>query len=355
MRFAEETAAIRIPEKRKKAGLCYAATGEGLELPVMDLGHSSFLEEWSPAELSLKMDEAVRDIEARHASPPLVRKLLLRLLLRGSLLAKAVGGASGGYASGMGTYLLKLGPGNLGQGYAKRIDRAIASSLPCLSARLRLRDASELLAEALRAPLAAFPGVELRLVSIAGGPAMDCLNALLLLRRGGTGVLEGRRIRIAVLDRDSEGPAFGARALAALKGEGAPLSGLDVELESRLYDWDEPGALPDALGPEASDGTILALSSEGGLFEYAADEAVSANLLAARALAPGAVAFVGTMSVAEGKARRVNEASGAALRFRSLEGLSALAAEAGWRLGAVRECPLSRVFALAPRAGRAEP
>ncbi len=345
MRFADSRVLVRVPEKRKKEGIRYALSPDGIELPVIDLGHSAFRIEVSEEELAGRMSEAVRDIEARRRAPPLVSKIMLKLLLRGSLLAKAVSGARGGYVSGMGTYLLKLGPENLGGGYAKRIDRAIASSLPCLSARLRLAAVAELLALSLRRPLIESPGAELILVALAGGPAVDCLNALLAVRREGSGVLEGRRIRILVLDRDTDGPAFGGRALAALTAGEGPLSGLDVALESRAYDWDEASTLPAALGGA---GAIVALSSEGGLFEYGSDEAISANLRAIRRLAPGAVAFVGTMSKAEGEAGLVNRASGAALRFRSLGELASLAEAAGWAMGERRGCPLAEVFALRP-------
>jgi hypothetical protein len=346
MQFAEAPAPVIIPEKRKKPGLCYALAPSGLELPVIDLGHAAFALELGQVELEAALEEAVRDIRRRQASPAFLQKLTLRLLLRGSLLAKAVGGARGSYASGLGTYLLKLGPDNLGEGYAKRIDRAIASSLPCLSARLRLRDVASLLVLALREPLAARPSAALRIVAIAGGPAMDCLNALMALRREGLGALEGRRIGIVVLDRDREGPAFGARALAALLEEGSPLSGLDISMDFRAYDWNEAEGLDEALGGADPEGEITAISSEGGLFEYGSDEAISANLRALATRAPRDAVFVASMSIAEGSARLVNEASGAAIRFRSLEEVAALAEASGWRLGRVLPCPLSRSFEL---------
>ena len=81
---------------------------------------------------------------------------------------------------------------------------------------------------------------------------MDSLNALIVLRRDRPGVLDGRRIRIDVLDRDGDGPAFGARALTALRAEGGPLHGLDVQLRHVRTDWTETGPLRNLLRPHAS-------------------------------------------------------------------------------------------------------
>ena len=77
--------------------------------------------------------------------------------------------------------------------YARPIDRRIAAALPVMAVRLRLADMATLLAEALAPTLEARPRHPLRLVNIAGGPAMDSLNALIVLRRDRPGVLDGRR------------------------------------------------------------------------------------------------------------------------------------------------------------------
>jgi hypothetical protein len=62
-----------------------------------------------------------------------VQRLLLRLLLRKSKLGRGLVAASGTFVDGMTTYLLKLGPGNLGT-RVDLIDRRIAASSPALSA-----------------------------------------------------------------------------------------------------------------------------------------------------------------------------------------------------------------------------
>jgi hypothetical protein len=84
--------------------------------------------------------------------------------------------------------------------------------------------------------LDARPGDPLLLLNIGGGSAIDSLNALLLLHRERPGSLADRGIRIYVLDLDTAGPTFGARALAALQAEGAPLHGLDIRLTHVPYD-----------------------------------------------------------------------------------------------------------------------
>ena len=78
--------------------------------------------------------------------------------------------------------------------------------------RLRLQQTAKLMAEGLEHDLVAAPGVPLHLFNIAGGPAIDSLNALILLRRAGADVL-ARQITIQVLDVDARGPFFGANAL----------------------------------------------------------------------------------------------------------------------------------------------
>ena len=147
MRLADPT--IRIPERHKKEGLSYAVTADGLELPVIDVDHPAFKLEAGEVELAALMKETILDRERRARMPPLVRKLMLRIMLRGSILAGLVGGAPGTFMSGIGTYLLKLGPDNLGRACSKKVDRAIAASLPCLSSRYRLRDTAMLLAQSI--------------------------------------------------------------------------------------------------------------------------------------------------------------------------------------------------------------
>jgi hypothetical protein len=334
----------------KQAEILRLVSGPGgFEIPVIDLSHPAFSLDPSEEELARAMAATVAYVRRLSRMPPFARKISMALALRGSRLAAAAASARSGYLGGMATYLLKLGPDCLGS-WANGADRAVASSFPCYSARLRMRDAASLIAEEIGRMRGAQGGSRIRLVGIAGGPSMEIVNALIFARRRFPGFLEGREIRIDSLDIDAEGAAFGARALEALLSEGGALHGLDARMRGVVYDWDDAKSLAAALGPGRSSGEgargETVFSSEGGLFDYASDESVSANLRAIGELAGRGAAMVGTMSVAEGEAGIVNGASGAALRLRRLTDFEALAAGAGWMIEDRLERPLSRCFLL---------
>ena len=120
-------ARARIPERHKKEGLCYAVAANGIELPVIDMGHPAFELDADRTKLNALLEKTKRDMDKRARMPAVFHKLLVPLILRGSLLAEAIGVAQGSFLSGFGTYLLKLGPENLGRGYAKKVDCAIAA------------------------------------------------------------------------------------------------------------------------------------------------------------------------------------------------------------------------------------
>src|SRR5262249_55092524 len=130
------------------------------------------------------------------------------------------------------------------------------------------------------------PDAPLHLVNIAGGPALDSINALIMLARAPATLIH-RPITIHVLDAQEDGPTFGARALLALAAPGAPLHGLDVQFQHQAYDWNQTAPLARLLADLAACGAVIAASSEGGLFEYGTDDAIVANLTAlARAGVP---------------------------------------------------------------------
>ena len=339
------------PETNKKPGVTYAVNADGIELPIVDVTHPAFAVSPTDAEQSALVDAFLRQEPPLAKLPPRLRRALMRFFLRGSVLARGIGGAQGTFLGGMDTYLLKLGPDNLGAAYAKPIDRRIAASLPVLAIRWRLHDMARLLADALAPALEAHASRPLRLVNIAGGPAMDSLNALLVLARERPAVLPARRVEIDVLDGDADGPAFGARALAALTAPGAPLAAVQATAALRhiRYDWNDTRALRTVLDGARADGAVAALSSEGGLFEYGSDDAILANLTCAREAAPPDVlpdlahsfAIVGSVTRADRPIQRLRETSQPATRPRGLEIFRALAARAGWRIARAIERPFS--------------
>ncbi len=337
-------------ELHKKPGVYYAQTTDGLELPVVDVTHPAFAVSPTDAEQAALVAAFLRQEMPFAKLPPAIRRGLLRFFLRGSVLARGIRGAQGTFLGGMTTYLLKLGPDNLGDAYAKPIDRRIAASLPVLAVRWRLADIARLLADRLAALLEARadPALPLRFVNIAGGPAMDSLNALLLLARDRPALLEARAVAIDVLDGDSDGPTFGARALAALSAPGAPLHAVAARLRHVPYDWNDPRPLRNVLDEARAAGAVTVGSSEGGLFEYGTDEAILANLITAREAAPPDFAMLGSVTRADRPIQRLRETSQPATRPRGLEVFRALVGRAGWRVERAIERPFSDQVVLVP-------
>src|SRR5262249_56850889 len=114
--------------------------------------------------------------------------------------------------------------------YAKPVDKKIAAALPAVSMRLRLQDVAQLAAEALLPLLSADPRRPLHLLNIAGGPAIDSLNVLVVIQKAQPDLLRDREIFIDVLDLDEAGPAFGKAGLEALSENGGPLQGLAIRV-----------------------------------------------------------------------------------------------------------------------------
>jgi hypothetical protein len=334
---------LRIPEKHRKAGVCYAVTADGIELPVVDITHPAF--SLTPREADVLAVRRQNELDqARWArKPEFLRSLMFRFARSQSLLLEGLARGRGSFLSGMGTYLMKLGPGNLGGGYAKRLDRHVAGGPPVINVRHRLKNMAELLAEGLAPALQAGGKAPVLLVNIAGGPAMDSLNALILLRKRNPEWLEGRTVRVRVLDPDPEGPAFGARALAALQSPGGPLEGVDATLQQVPYDWTRAGLLK-AAADAGEPGEIQAGSSEGGLFEYGTSEEILANLEALRDhTAPG---FTLCASVLAGTARAMTLVAGLPLHVFPPGEFAQLAARAGWRVDRVLEGPTTDAIRL---------
>lgn len=339
---------VRLAEQHKQQGVCYVVTDDGIELPVVDVTHPAFALQLSEERQHALVHHFLVQQRRFARLPRLVRSAMLRFIMRGSLMARGLRRAEGTFLDGMTTYLFKLGAKNLGN-YALPVDRKIASSLPGLSVRLRLADMARLLADALEPRLSAEPGRELGLLNIAGGPAVDSLNALLLLKRERPSLLAGRRCTVVVLDSDARGPAFGARAARALIEPGGALAGLELELTHVPYDWRDPARLQPVLERMQRAGAVCVGSSEGGLFEYGSDDDIASNLRALAQLGP-AFNMVGSVTRDDETMRTLKLTSTAATRPRGLQVFSELAASAGW--GVVRSVarPLSDQVVLAPNS-----
>ena len=333
----------RIPEQHKQPGVCYAVTDDGLELPVIDITHPAFACDVSEAALSALIDAMQR----AAAIPPEA----LQAAAKQSILLRGMVESAGTFTTGIMTYLNKLKPELLGEGYASPVDRQWAGSLTPLTFRWRMRDVARLLADGLVPALAARPGASLHLINIAGGPAMDSLNALILLHKEQPDLLAGRPIGLHVLDIDADGPHFGARALAALQADGGPLDGLAASFEYIPYDWADPAPLRALLGSIGGANAVVAGSSEGGLFEYPADETIVANLQALRAGLPADGVMVGPVirdaTTLDPRLRGTEHVPGRpAVRYIGLEKFGALAARAGWTIARHLDGPMHQVVCL---------
>lgn len=258
-------------------GLVFASTADGLRLPVIDVTHPAFAIPDDPATHAARRNAFLAWDRSNRRVPRIVTQLLMRLAARRSLLLQRMLASDSDYLDSITTYMLKLGADHLPPGFDGPVDRKVAASPHVALLRLRMQQIARLLAEALLAPLADAPDAPLHLVNIAGGPALDSINALIMLARA-QAVLIHRPIAIHVFDTQQDGPTFGARALLALTAPEGPLHGLEVQFQHHAYDWNDTTPLARLLAGLAGRGVIIAASSEGGLFDYGTDDAIVANL-----------------------------------------------------------------------------
>jgi len=263
---------------------------------------------------------------------------MMRLGARRSRLLSRLLASNDSYLDSITTYMLKLGPDHLPPGFDSPIDRKVAGSPHVAMVRLRMQQIAELLAQALLAPLAAAPDAPLHFVNIAGGPALDSINALIMLKHSGAKLI-GRSIAIHVFDAQPDGPAFGARALLALMAPEGPLHGLAVDFQHHVYDWNDTAPLVQLLTSLRERDNLIAASSEGGLFEYGTDDAVVANLVA---LAGAGVPIVAGSVTSSSEARkRMIEQTRFRLFARGLEGFAPLARLSGYEIAESRSVIMS--------------
>ena len=331
---------VKYPEKEKRRGIHYVVARDGVELPVIDVTHPAFALTVSDLEQRELIDKFLEEDLRQNRLPKPIRKSLWWFFLRKSVLGRGIRQAQGGFLTGMHTYLLKLGPEMLGSAYAKPIDRKIAASLPAMAVRLRLQDVAQLMVDLLKPALLADPVRPVRFVNIAGGPAADSMNALLLLNKQSPGILAGHEITIDVLDRDETGPEFGRASLAAVCSHGRTLSKVRAVFRHISYDWSEAQNLKQILTATEATNALIVCSSEGGLFEYGSDQEIEANLRVLRAC-PSVLAVVGSVTRADEPMQRLRKNSTLATRPRGLDVFRALIEPTGWSVSRVIERPFS--------------
>ncbi len=337
----------RVPELHKKPGVCYAVTDDGLELPVIDITHPAFAFTMREAEVNALIDGFVQSLQ-RLANAPAA----MQALAQQSILMRSMAASANTYTTGVMTYLHKLAPENLGDGYAGPIDRQWAAGLTPTTFRWRMRDVVRLLVDGLAPSLTARPGAPLHLLNIGGGPAADSLNALIVLHKEQPALLAGRPIAVHVLDLDAEGPHFGAACLTALQAADGPLHGVAAEFIYHAYDWGDPAPLRLLLAQIAGGDAVLAASSEGALFEYAPDAVIVANLTALRAGTPADTVVVGPVvrdaATLDPRLKITEHIPGRpAIRYMGLAAFGKLARAAGWTIAQHRDGPMHQVVSLA--------
>lgn len=322
-------------------GIIYARTREGFDLPVIDVTNPRFAVPDDPAAVRGLYDSFIAHERKRRYLPAFVLRWMLRMAARKSRLIRALVDPKAGFLDGLSTYVMKLGADNLVQPYDTPVDRRLAASPHIVLLRLRMQQVAQLVAAGIADDLAgADAAAPLALINIGGGPALDSINALILLRRDRPELM-ARPIAIEVLDASQDGAFFGANALAALQAHQGPLAGLDIAMRHHDYDWDRPALLESLIEKLIAAGAIIAATSEGALFEYGNDQAIVANLRALRANGAGARLVAGSVTSADDTRRRMIATTRFKLFPRGVAGFAPLAAQAGFRIAKVESVLLS--------------
>jgi hypothetical protein len=331
----------RCSSQPESDGLIYAKTREGFDLPVIDLTNPRFAVPDDPAAARELYDAFIEGERRRRRIPKFIMRMVVGRAAKKSRLVRALFKSDAGFLDGLSTYVMKLGADNLVPPYDSPMDRRFAASPHVVLLRLRMQQIARLLAEGLVDDLAAAgAAAPLTLINIGGGPAVDSINALILLRRARPELLN-RPIAIEVLDASQDGAFFGANALAALRADKGPLEGLDIGMRHHDYDWDRPAALESLVEKLSSAGTIIAASTEGALFEYGSDQSIVANLLALRANGADVRLVAGSVTRADETRRRMIAETRFKLVPRGLAGFAPLVAQAGFRIAKAESALLS--------------
>jgi hypothetical protein len=329
----------------RQAGIAIARAREGFDLPVIDVTHPRFAVADDPESIQALRDAVLLSERQHRRVPKFLMRWMQKSAARKSRLARALFGGDATFLDSISTYVMKLGAGNLLPPYDGAVDQRLSAMAHVTLIRLRMQQIAELIAACAVSKLSAAQRRPLHLVDIAGGPAMDAINALILLAQSSRDLLK-RLIVIDVLDLDDTGAFFGQAALAELQREGAHLCGLNIELRYRVYDWRATAALEELIEELVAQDAIIIAASEGGLSEYGSDEDIVANLVTLRAGGKGARYVVGSVTRADELRRRLIAESRFKLIPRGVEGFGPLAAQAGFRIGQTRSAVWSDQVAL---------
>lgn len=325
-------------------GIVYAKTADGYELPVIDITHPAFAVPHDPESLASLTAEYYTTEREQAKIPVFVKRFFMKLGARRSELMRALVAPEQSFLTGLHTYIMKLGAANLPDRFNTSLDQRIAGSPHARFVRMRLQHCSQMLADGIEPLLQQQPHAPLHLINIGGGPAIDSINALILLANHRGNLLQ-RDISIHVWDLDTKGPGFGASAVAALNSSFSALQDLNISFSARPYNWNNTGELKSLLATIADPDAIFAASSEGALFEYGSDDAIIHNLAALRSHVK---LVVGSVTSNDPIRREQINTARFHLVPRGLEDFRSLAKQAGYSVDRSETTPISDQVLLCP-------
>ena len=267
-----------VVEKNKIPGISYAFTKDGIELPVLDITNPLFISSIDEEKLERTIrkvaPEARKRAESFNKIPVFIKRFLSK---RSFIMAGMMEMISGNeYVSGLNTMIMKLGPGLIGKGSKKLLDRFGSGAVGAVMVRMRTRDTSVFIADSIKNVLKEYPGKNLCLINIGGGTATDSLNSLILVQKSEPGVISDINIELNILDIDDYGPYFAIRSTEELISENGVLRGINLSCRHIIYNWKNASSLGELL--MSRNDWITLFSSEGGLFEYGEEEDILNNL-----------------------------------------------------------------------------
>jgi hypothetical protein len=176
----------------RRAGVAIARTKEGFELPVIDVTHPRFVLPDDTESIRILRDATLLSERQRRRVPKFLMRWMLMSAARKSRLVRAMSSPDATFLDSVSTYVMKLGAGNLLPPYDSAVDQRFSTSVHMTLMRLRMKQMAKLIAAGAIRELSTAQQRRLHLVDIGGGPAMDSINALILLAQSSRELLKRR-------------------------------------------------------------------------------------------------------------------------------------------------------------------
>jgi len=130
----------------KAADIVYAATRDGLRLPVIDVTQPAFAVPDDRESLSRLFQASLEEERQQRRVPKFIMRWLLRSAAKRSRIVQALFSGDAAFVDGITTYVMKLGADNLPPPYDGPIDKRVASSANLTLLRLRMQQVARLVA-----------------------------------------------------------------------------------------------------------------------------------------------------------------------------------------------------------------